>query len=392
VLALGCVLALLLGSVLPAQAQGGVVRAVLFYSPSCAHCHQVITKDLPPLFEKYGERLQVIGIDVTQQGGQALYQAAIQRFKIAPEQQGVPTLIVGDVVLVGSLDIPQQFPGLIEKHLAQGGVDWPDILGLAQSLAAAQPTPTSTSAQPAVTTTLAQSGSSVTPTPATVPAARATSAPTATAQPGLIVTDAHPPGLQEKLARDPLGNMLAIAVLIGMVLVVGRVLVAFVRAENAPQSTWQQLAIPALSVLGLGVAAYLAYVETQQVAAVCGPVGDCNTVQQSEYALLFGVLPVGVFGLIGYVAILLAWLVSRYGRGPLAELARAALLAMTLFGTLFSIYLTFLEPFIIGATCAWCLTSAVVMTLLLWLTAAPGAGAISNLFRGKGDAKRMIDT
>jgi uncharacterized membrane protein len=372
VLSSRCVLALLLANVLPAQAQGTVVHAVLFYSPSCAHCHQVITEDLPPLFEKYGERLQVIGIDVVQQGGQALYQAAIQRFKIAPEQQGVPTLIVGDVVLVGSLDIPQQFPGLIEKYLAQGGVDWPAVPGLAQVLAAAQPTPTATSARPAVTATLAQPGSSATPAP-TVP-------------PSLIVTDDRPPGLQEKLARDPLGNALAIAVMIGMVLVVGRMLVAFRHAQNAPQSTWQQWAIPALSLLGLGIAAYLAYVETAQVTAVCGPVGDCNAVQQSEYAMLFGVLPVGVFGLIGYMAILLAWLASRYGRGSLAELAQAVLLAMTLFGTLFSIYLTFLEPFVIGATCAWCLTSAVVMTLLLWLTAAPGVGAISKLFRGKSNA------
>jgi uncharacterized membrane protein len=199
----------------------------------------------------------------------------------------------------------------------------------------------------------------------------------------LIVTDDRPLGLQEKLVRDPLGNALAIAVLIGMVLVVGRVLVAFRRAENAPQSTWQQSAIPALSLLGLGVAAYLAYVETAQVTAVCGPVGDCNTVQQSQYALLFGVLPVGVFGLIGYIAILLVWLAGRYGCGPLAELAPAVLLAMMMFGTLFSIYLTFLEPFVIGATCAWCLTSAVVMTALLWLSVTPGKRAILNLFRGE---------
>jgi uncharacterized membrane protein len=40
---------------------------------------------------------------------------------------------------------------------------------------------------------------------------------------------------------------------------------------------------------------------------------------------------------------------------------------MVVFGTLFSVYLTFLEPFVIGATCIWCLSSAVVMTLLLWV-------------------------
>ena len=42
-------------------------------------------------------------------------------------------------------------------------------------------------------------------------------------------------------------------------------------------------------------------------------------------------------------------------------------------GLAFSIYLTFLEPFVIGASCAWCLTSAVIMTVLLWLTAVPPA-------------------
>ena len=49
---------------------------------------------------------------------------------------------------------------------------------------------------------------------------------------------------------------------------------------------------------------------------------------------------------------------------------------MTVCGTLFSIYLTFLEPFMIGATCAWCLASAVIMTTLMWLTAAPGRPVI----------------
>ncbi len=379
VLSLGCVLALLLGSVLRAQAQGAVVRAVLFYSPSCGHCQKVITEDLPPLFEKYGERLQIIGVNMAQQDGQALYQATTQRFKISPEQQGVPMLIVGDVVLVGSLDIPEQLPGLIEKHLAQGGVGWPDIPGLAEALAAAQPTSTATSARPTVTATLAQPGSSATPAPATAPAAMATPAPTAT--PGLIVTDDRPFGLQEKLARDPLGNALAIVVLIGMVFVVGYT--AFAWRKLGPSSELVGRLIPALSLFGLGVAGYLAYVETQQVAAVCGPVGDCNTVQQSEYARLFGLLPIGVLGVVGYVAILIAWNVAQFRRGKWADLASLSLLAMTLFGTLFSIYLTFLEPFVIGATCAWCLTSAIVMTALLWLSVAPGKRAISNLFHGE---------
>jgi uncharacterized membrane protein len=139
-------------------------------------------------------------------------------------------------------------------------------------------------------------------------------------------------------------------------------------------------------LIGCGVAAYMAYVETTQVSAVCGPVGDCNTVQQSAYARLFGVLPIGVLGVLGYIAILVAWLVRRFGRGCPADLAALALLGMTAFGTLFSIYLTFLEPFVIGATCAWCLSSAIIMTLLLWLALPSGRQAIINLYQGDSHA------
>jgi thiol-disulfide isomerase/thioredoxin len=118
-----------------AHAQGltSVVRAVLFYSPTCGHCHYVITETLPPLFDKYGERLQIIGIDVTQSQGQTFFLAALQRFGL--ESGGVPFLVIDDLYLVGSQEIPERFPGLIETYLAQGSIDWPDIPGLTEWLA-----------------------------------------------------------------------------------------------------------------------------------------------------------------------------------------------------------------------------------------------------------------
>ena len=138
--------------------------------------------------------------------------------------------------------------------------------------------------------------------------------------------------------------------------------------EEAPKSS----KLPKGSALaGLAVAGYLTYVETQLVQAVCGPVGDCNAVQSSSYARLFGVLPVGVLGAAGYVGILAAWLLNRLGRGRLAAKAPVAVLVMTLFGVIFSIYLTYLELFVIRAVCIWCLTSAVIITLLMLLSLKP---------------------
>jgi uncharacterized membrane protein len=386
-----CALILLTtGYILPAGAESPVVHAVLFYSPACPHCHKIISEDLPPLLGKYGEQLQIVGVDTTQPGGHTLYQSAIQRFGIPEERRGVPTLIVGDVVLVGSLEIPQQLPDLVEKYLAQGGVAWPDIPGLAEALAAAQPAPSISPSQLELTVTsvwLTPTTTSPWASPiksqATAFASPASVTPVPTPTPArtvLMVTDDDPPNWRAKLARDPAGNALAILALAGMVLVVGYVPITWRRATNEP-AAWQSWAIPLLSLAGLGVAGYLAFVETQQVAAVCGPVGDCNTVQQSTYAWLFGLIPIGALGLVGYAAILTAWAVARCGHGQLAALAALVMLAMTLFGTLFSIYLTFLEPFVIGATCAWCLTSAIVITALLMLTVAPGKRAISKLFR-----------
>jgi uncharacterized membrane protein/glutaredoxin len=301
------------------RAEGPIVHALLFYSPTCPHCHKVIEEDIPPLLKKYGKQLHIVVVNTQQAGGQALYQAAIKHFHIPDDRIGVPTLIVGNEILVGSNEIPTRFPELIESFLAQGGIDWPPIPGLALGLAGE----------------------------------------------GRAVPPSEAGTLSEKQVRDPIANGLAIIVLIGMIVVV---LYIFVRPKQNPQPLAPDWIVPLLCLLGLAVAGYMVYIEMAQVAAVCGPIGDCNTVQQSEYAHLFGVLPVSVLGVIAYLAILLAWSIAYYSSGKLADRGRLTLFILTLSGTLFSIYLTFLEPFVIGATCAWCLASAIIMTVLLWRT------------------------
>jgi len=385
VLILLCLGGLILLSILPVQtarAADPVVRAVIFYSPTCVHCHKVLTEDLPPLIEQYGNQLQIIAINVTVEEGQALFQAALEKFGLL--QGGVPMLVVGDHFLVGEVDIPEQFPGLIEQFLVQGGVDWPDISGLAEVIAAAQVTPTPSAVPPTL-----PAASSVEPaariTAGPIPTTASAPAPTSSSL-GLVVIGDEPASLTDRLTHDLAGNMLAIVVLLGMIILVGRSAFVFPRLGVTPLPAWRNWAVPALALLGCGVAAYLAYVEMANVSAVCGPVGDCNTVQQSTYARLFGVLPIGVLGLLGYIVILAAWFVRHFGRGRLVDLTALVLLGITTFGTLFSIYLTFLEPFIIGATCAWCLSSAIIMTLLFWLMLPSGRQAIIHLSQGDSHA------
>ncbi len=50
----------------------------------------------------------------------------------------MPMLFVGDEVLVGSREIPERFPGLIEAYLAEGGAGYPDVPGLAERVEVAE--------------------------------------------------------------------------------------------------------------------------------------------------------------------------------------------------------------------------------------------------------------
>jgi uncharacterized membrane protein len=129
--------------------------------------------------------------------------------------------------------------------------------------------------------------------------------------------------------------------------------------------------IPILSIVGIFVAGYLSFVEVTETEAVCGPIGDCNSVQSSPYARLFGILPIGILGLMGYVAILLGWVLKKYGLESWRDSLTILIWGMAFFGVVFSIYLTYLEPFVIGATCMWCISSAIIITMQFWAASEP---------------------
>jgi uncharacterized membrane protein len=107
---------------------------------------------------------------------------------------------------------------------------------------------------------------------------------------------------------------------------------------------------------GVGIAGYLTYVHYAGLHPICGISHGCETVQTSSYAGLLGI-PVALLGLISYVLILL----SLRMRGERALLGGYVL---TLIGFAFSVYLTYREVFTIHAICSWCVSSAIVFTLL----------------------------
>jgi uncharacterized membrane protein/thiol-disulfide isomerase/thioredoxin len=372
------------------------VDAVLFYAPTCPHCHEVIDRHLPPLRERYGEQFVIVGVDVSTPGGSSLYDAAVEYYGLAPDRLGVPLLIVGDVTLLGSREIPERLPGLIEEGLAAGGTPWPTLPALREALTAqglvprgqppeaaspaapdtaggvgppapATDAPDSTRALAATSDAPAAAPVEEGPPPAKDAASHEEAAPSESPFTTSLIPSQGPvsPTPAQRFLQDPVGNGIAVAVLCILLatLAVGVLALGVEGPPLLPSSPgW---AIPALAVAGLAIAVYLSLVEVTGTVAVCGPVGDCNRVQQSEYALLFGVAPVGILGALGYLGILAAWGVATRGPVGSRRQARLSLWILAFLGTAFSAYLTFLEPFVIGATCAWCVGSALLMALLL---------------------------
>jgi len=113
----------------------------------------------------------------------------------------------------------------------------------------------------------------------------------------------------------------------------------------------------ALAVVGIGVAIYLTYIHYAGIKPVCTAGTSCLKVQSSVWSKLAGV-PVALMGLIGYVGIFVSLVL------PDREQTRQATLVLTLIGFGFSGYLTYRELYSIHAICEWCVSSAVILTLL----------------------------
>jgi len=128
------------------------------------------------------------------------------------------------------------------------------------------------------------------------------------------------------------------------------------RRHAAPRA-----ALFVLAALGGLISAYLTWTHFAGLAPICtGGDAACETVQSSRYATILGV-PVALLGLIAY-----CWLFLSAALWEEAGIYLGVLVSLV--GTLFSAYLTYLEVFVIGALCQWCLTSAVIMVAALICT------------------------
>lgn len=135
------------------------------------------------------------------------------------------------------------------------------------------------------------------------------------------------------------------------------------KAAAAPGGRPWLWASVVLCLAGIGVSGYLAYKRVAGGSLVCTRWADCDAVNNSLYSVLFGI-PISFIGLAGYLALFALAIAALWtvGNTQRAILILSFLMALGGFG--FSLWLTYVEIYILEALCVWCVASAVIITLL----------------------------
>lgn len=117
-----------------------------------------------------------------------------------------------------------------------------------------------------------------------------------------------------------------------------------------------------LAFCGLSDSIYLAQHEAANTPLLCNVtnLSGCNVVASSPYAHLFGI-SLAEYGVIFYAFI---FVIAALELVLFDRLLRRVLQAASLIGLIASLYLTFIEFFVVRALCIYCLASASVALLI----------------------------
>lgn len=129
--------------------------------------------------------------------------------------------------------------------------------------------------------------------------------------------------------------------------------------------TWFIVVCFILSIIGFTDATYLTFEHLSQGSVSCPIVGDaCNKVLTSKYSEMFGI-PTALFGSVYYfVVFVLLMLLAKKKEVKYLIL----LVGVATCGFLFSLYMVYLQLFVIHAICPYCMGSAGSSTVLFVLS------------------------
>ena len=128
---------------------------------------------------------------------------------------------------------------------------------------------------------------------------------------------------------------------------------------------WLYRASLALVIVGLLVSIYMTIYKFTNNDGMCLGSGDCSTVNASRFSEMNGI-PVAVFGVVGYTAILIVHLFENRN-SFFKQNATLLIFGMSLTGFIFTLWMVYVEVALLKAYCPFCITSQVAMTVIFIL-------------------------
>lgn len=119
-----------------------------------------------------------------------------------------------------------------------------------------------------------------------------------------------------------------------------------------------------VSFAGLVVAGYLFITYTSPIPITCIAGSGCETVQASKFSSFFGI-PTPAYGLVYYLAL---GILGALWTPMWTKKLRLAIVTLTSTGLAVSIFLSYLEAFVVRAWCTWCVTSAIFTLIAFFIT------------------------
>jgi len=129
--------------------------------------------------------------------------------------------------------------------------------------------------------------------------------------------------------------------------------------DSSKKIVWLYLIAAVASLIGLGDAIYLTIQDITGQSLRCTIISGCSEVLSSKYAHV-GSIPLAAIGAFAYFVFFSLAILAAFGYGFL----RPLLLILVSFMFLATLWLLYLQAFVIRHFCQYCLLSAAVTTIL----------------------------
>lgn len=129
--------------------------------------------------------------------------------------------------------------------------------------------------------------------------------------------------------------------------------------SSARKIFWLYLISALVSLIGLGDAIYLTVQDLTGESLRCTIISGCSEVLSSKYAHV-GPVPLATIGAIAYFVVFSLAVLAAFGYG----FARPLIVIIVILMFLATLWLLYLQAFVIRHFCQYCLLSAAVTTIL----------------------------